>query len=293
MNVYHRRRGLAKSVADALSGFVVVANPDHPLLMRSADVLIGGSSLMTAAFLPTSEERSDPKKLSARLILNRLALPNHTRCVLVIEEADRSLANRFGNDFAAIVPWTRRGDVAKVAKDSVSPAVHRDVPFESVAEAQRDFSNGMRIMRVVARVARRPFTSAYGEPSASFGPTRSERVSAKSGGRPTDPPSKSQFRSGDAVIPVTDFSGQVPDSLAVAKLISDQVSVRYGLDTGIPIRRDGLTGLAIVEDWPTRNHEREKLIHAAAFAGWAFVLDSQRQQLPKLARRVTERASYE
>lgn len=293
MNVYHRRRGLAKSVADALSGYVVVASPDHPLLMRSADVLIGGSSLMTAAFLPTSEERSDPKKLSARLILNRLALPNHTRCVLVIEQADRSLANRFGSDFAAIVPWTRRGDVAKIAKDSVSPAGHRDVPFESAAAAQRDFSNGMRIMRVVARVARRPFTSAYGEPPASRDPSRSERVSAKSGGQPADPPSKSQFLSGDAVVPVTDFSGQVPDSLAVARLISDQVSVRYGLDTGIPIRRDGLVGLAIVEDWPVRSYEREKLIHAAAFAGWAFVLESQRQQIPKLAKRVTERLSYE
>jgi hypothetical protein len=86
-----------------------------------------------------------------------------------------------------------------------------------------------------------------------------------------------------------DYEDQNVDSSAVNGLIADQAVSRYVLDTGVPYRRDALPGLAIVEDWPDRRSDNEKLIHAAAFSGWAFILNSQRDNLANFARRLAER----
>jgi hypothetical protein len=291
MNVYHRRRDLGQILRRTLDDSVVVVSPDHPLLVRAADILIGKSGRMTAVFLPTSEERSSPDKLSARLILNRLALPSHTRCILVAEDADVKLAQRFKGDFSVTLSWEDRNEISKVARAPTAPGGHHDVPEETVARAQMDYSNGMQLMEIVARVSRRPFSSIFGEPARTIYPKEPLRQKSKSDGPPRRPPTRNEITVLDSKIPTVDYEGQGVDTPTVTGLIADQAVSRYVLDTGVPYKRGALPGLVIIEDWPDRRNDNEKLIHATAFSGWAFILNSQRDKLSEFARRIAERSS--
>ena len=65
--------------------FVVSVNPDHPYLFEGPDILAGGDGRLLAIFRPKSTELSNPNRLLSRLVLTKLALPNHTRYILVMD----------------------------------------------------------------------------------------------------------------------------------------------------------------------------------------------------------------
>jgi hypothetical protein len=121
--VYHRRFALAGLLRRELSSdFIVMRGPDHPLLLQDADVLTGGNGILTGLFTPSAAERQRPSLLRSRLILNRLALPLSTHCVLVIEPEDSGIAEIFHDDFDAVVEWRRRREVVQIAE---SPPVDK------------------------------------------------------------------------------------------------------------------------------------------------------------------------
>src|SRR5216684_6152496 len=102
--VAQQRRSLAESVRDALpQDYVVVSNPDHPLVLRPPDLLIGGNGRLIALFIPTSVERGNQRNFRNRIILNRLALPAHTHFVLVLDSAAEWMRDDFGVDFSQTV----------------------------------------------------------------------------------------------------------------------------------------------------------------------------------------------
>jgi hypothetical protein len=91
-------------------------------------------------------------------------------------------------------------------------------------------------------------------------------------------------------VPLQEFFDGYPDRQIMRRLISDQTERLYALDRGIPYRRgDSGPGIAMVEEWPSAGRDPYKLIHAAAFGGWAFVLNSQRHELPRLAERLMQK----
>lgn len=63
---------------------VVATKPDHPFLFSGPDVLIGSRGALLAAFFVKTREISRPKELTARLVASRLALPEQTKCVVVL-----------------------------------------------------------------------------------------------------------------------------------------------------------------------------------------------------------------
>jgi len=98
MNVRDRQAKLATQLRRELgSDFVVVPVPDHPLVMRSVDVLVGGRSGLTAFMMPSAEERRRPMMLEARLTLNQVALPPETQFVYVadLDESSPTVEGRF------------------------------------------------------------------------------------------------------------------------------------------------------------------------------------------------------
>lgn len=69
--------------ASALRSFSHVFGPDHPLLFRGPDLLLGNQQTLTGIFVPNAAEQRNPAHLIARLIATRLAYPNEMRCVLL------------------------------------------------------------------------------------------------------------------------------------------------------------------------------------------------------------------
>lgn len=79
--------------SDLPSSSVVVKRPDHPLLFAGPDILAGSNGQLVAAFVPKARELTSWKLLQSRLIANRLALPVHTKCILVCDDAASLLGN--------------------------------------------------------------------------------------------------------------------------------------------------------------------------------------------------------
>lgn len=83
-----RRQDKLRIIAAALDGDDVVAvQPDLPELFEGPDVLAGRAGRLVAVFTPKVHELSRPDRLVTRLVLSRLALPDHVRCALVLERA--------------------------------------------------------------------------------------------------------------------------------------------------------------------------------------------------------------
>ena len=79
------------------------------------------------------------------------------------------------------------------------------------------------------------------------------------------------------------------DTSAIRDLVHDQTEHVYALDAGVPYPTGEPSGIAVVRDWPIRTRDSEKLILAAAFGGWAFVLEETRDELPRFAKRLKQK----
>src|ERR1700737_820463 len=79
--------------------WVVATLPDYPNLFDGPDILAGHDGQLLAVFVPKKREITHPERLRARLLLTRLALPDHAWCVLVSEDPSNGIARLFGHDF--------------------------------------------------------------------------------------------------------------------------------------------------------------------------------------------------
>jgi hypothetical protein len=264
------------------SAALIVPNPDHPLLIRGPDLIVAAESAIVAIFTPSAMERRSPAWLKSRLIMSRLAFPTRTRCILLIERSDEHLAQSFVNDFAEIVSWSARATLLRLIESRNFIGHHRDLPWDVSAEAQQRFSNAMTVMRLVARLAIKPFTAAFGESVHDFSPRSVQSGERPRARRPVI------IRRADSLegVALADISDGETDTATVANLITQQVDHVYSLDNGVPYPRDTTTGLAVTNDWPMSYRDPEKLIHAAAFSGWAFVLSQRRDEIRRFAQRM-------
>jgi hypothetical protein len=72
---------------------VVAVNPDHPELFEGPDILAGLEGRLLAVFSLKRKEARDVRRLATRVLLTRLALPSHARCVLLLDEEDSTEIN--------------------------------------------------------------------------------------------------------------------------------------------------------------------------------------------------------
>jgi hypothetical protein len=113
-SVYQQRRRLESTLRRELpDDYVIVSGPDHPLLLRAADLLVGGKGSLTAVFVPTAREKTDPDLLRARLTLNRLALARDARPVLIADPEAGDLAGAMEADFTQVVDPRRLAGCGK------------------------------------------------------------------------------------------------------------------------------------------------------------------------------------
>ena len=156
MTVFEQRKHLGAFIQRSFRNYRVVSSPDHPLLLSPADLLVGGDGWITAIFLPHARERRNPRRLADRLLLNRLALPAHTRCLLIL---DPSNDDTFGavpaQDFTATVKLDDEKTLLEIMRLSKEGAPNRAVSGETIRVAHRRFAQAFRISRAMAIVHRR------------------------------------------------------------------------------------------------------------------------------------------
>ncbi len=269
MDLNSRRRELSRLLKNELSDFVVAAVPDHPLLMRGPDFLIGGDGLLTAVFSPSQAEQRDHRLLANRLMLSRLAMPAHTRNILLLADEPQGLsASGFSNDFAAVFEWQDRGEINKIARDSRFKGLQKEIPEEIRRAARRQFSDVMQITSVMRYLdEKRTYEYVDSENNIKGGISFPEKNIAS-----------------------IELGKRKIDSKNVSALINKQVNESYVLDSSVPYPSQNLYyGLAIVQNLPEFRSDPDKLIRAAAFGGWAIISERQRNAAPDLLKKLAAR----
>lgn len=263
LSITQRRQSLAQSLLRQLDAdFTVVSAPDHPLVLRSVDVLVGGRSGLTAVMMKTAEERREPSLFAARLTLNRMALPFHTNFVYMAtdgEEVERSSAN----SFVAQLSFEEKGSLEELTKIAAAPQRFPEIRDAEGAHlrAERRFGHTYRLVRLLQQERLPDQDAELGVVSQSE--PRSRR------------PLRDDFANG---VPGAYF--REPPTLPVLSRLNIEGVARWFDGIGKEAQPTGNSaGAMIARNLPHSPGDPEKAMRAAAFAGWVFVQEGgQRSQ---------------
>lgn len=246
--IHIRRREIANYLrreSDGNSVIVVVA-PDHPLVMRSVDVLVGGPSGLTAIIMSSAEEVRRPHLLQARLTLNKVALPPETRFVYIARSDETDLKS--SESFSAIVNLGYKGAREEILSISANP--HRLSRRPDTGKIQqmseRRFADTYRLSRILQRHKIRE-------------DARPERVRSRS-------PSRDRFSNGVEAA----FFLSEPTPRALFQLTPVGTDRWFRSNGGEPEPTDEPAGVIFAFDYPRTVGDPDKVLRASAFAGWVF-----------------------
>jgi hypothetical protein len=234
---------LAREIVAAFRSANAVASPDHPYLMRGPDVLASDESGIVALFVEHVSEVSDGRLLTARLILSNLALPSHTRFVVV----------------------PRGGQVASWDWDLV---LDTDDPREITQVTRRVERSRAETPREVRGAAlERAHHALTGErwnqrsEGVEIDYTRARRSSAV------------RVEGGHLFADVGNLSGSAA-SARLTQLFALSVPSEFAIDNGAIYPRAGVLPIHTLRASPALTTSRVfdplKILRCAAFAGWAI-----------------------
>lgn len=153
MSVYTLRRQITGELNRALSDrFVIATAPDHPLLMKGPDFLIGGDGGLTTVLIPTAAKRRRPDLAVARFALCRMALPEPAKFILLASDPDRNVVDLLTGSVAAVLSSEKR--VPEPNSPDWSPNQRLEqapVPEKLREKANARFGETYRVARVVRR----------------------------------------------------------------------------------------------------------------------------------------------
>lgn len=259
-NVRDKQIDLSRRLRQQLGGdFVVVPAPDHPFVMRSVDVLVGGRSGLTAFVMPSAEERRRPELLASRVTLNKVALPPETAFVFVEELGDLGLA--MGASFAETLSSKDRSflkDAVAIVEGSAQlPQKRGSEKMRQISQAR--FASTYRVARLVN--AKRLVNDA-------------QRVLSRPGAN----------LSFDTVRSVPSaFAGRPISTRSLIGLTVRGVNRWYDETADQPIPTEATAGIVVAPGYPRPRNDPDKALRAAAFAGWIIALDSSVRSTEEIA----------
>ncbi|MCR5880802.1 hypothetical protein [Phenylobacterium sp. J367] len=240
MSVYTLRRQISGELDRALSDqFVIATAPDHPLLMKGPDFLIGGLGNLTALLIPTAMERRRPDTAVARFALCRMALPEPAKFILLAGHEDQKVADVLTGTVAAVLSSENVGRRAELASLVAEPQrlEQKPVPEGLRQKANARFGEIYRVARVVRRWGNRPAPTAL---RLDWPP-------------PDGQPSRRLKRTAD-----------------VAALTIKGAHDSYEVDAGVPHPTDKAPEAAVLDMLRDYPGDPQKYLRASAFSGWVL-----------------------
>lgn len=259
-NVRDKQIDLSRRLRQQLgSEFVVVPAPDHPFVMRSVDVLVGGRSGLTAFVMASAEERRRPELLASRVTLNKVALPPETGFVFVEDKGDIDLA--IGGRFVETLSLNERSFL----RDAVT------IVERSTQSQQKDGSEKIR------QISQARFASTY---------RVARMVNAKRSGHYAERtlPPRGANLSFDTVRSVPSAFASRPISTRLLIGLTVRGADRWYDETADqPVPTGATAGLVVAPGYPRPRNDPDKALRAAAFAGWIIAPDSSARSAEELA----------
>jgi hypothetical protein len=242
--------------------------------------------------MPKASERKMPSGLAVRFILSRLALPPRTAYVLLSPDHQDDSTNQYGPpNFGAVLPWHRRRELANIVKDKNFAASRRALPVEIIEFVRQRFSDIYQVTYALKRRTLRHLTPEDYRITGRQQPTirrEMERVAIL----PPTPWSIGVLYEFPEVVPgvkSAQFYDQPVTSADIQDLVRHSTLSAFSVDDGVPYPKEDACGLAVVNQLPEYRGDPNKLVRAAAFAGWAFIERSHEGQQEKIARLLSSR----
>jgi hypothetical protein len=296
-----RRDTLLEISASFEDDFTVSLEPDLPELFEGPDVLAGKSGRLIAVFVPKSHELRNPERLLTRLVLSRLALPDHAQCLLAIEEAqDSSRVERIARDFHAVVSVDDRAGLRRLRTKSQE---HRHVPASTRQMVERRTAFLMTLsLAHQPQLAAAPDEVGEDWESVDIRPTTSSSNGTSGAAHVPLPlwpmPLLTQsalLQAGSASVSVYDgvlVAGGVAARRGIHERILPYLTVAaqaaFRVDNGVPYLGHPTAGVFIVQDarWP--RSDPLKPLRASAFAGWALLSNPSKEEFSESVREASE-----
>lgn len=255
-------------------------HPDHPLLLRGPEALIGGEGNLVAVFAPQKTEELNPAHLVSRLISARLALPSETRTILILKVDQTS---RFGDIERHFSLTTSAHDqyLRKFLDDARDYGNTEPMNRKIQVQANQDFDLALRITEYSYRENRIAARSASDRKAI---PRRRESHEIRSG-QVKFTPANNFIIDGESTWSIT--GTRRSDVVRQLKFATSGNLLRtYELDRGIPYPRAQAISLAMAERADEVLPVRGKSIFGSAFAGVAIVPTSDEAILEKAVGRL-------
>lgn len=251
---HNEKKRLSSNLRRRVDGsFTVVDSVDHPLVLRSVDILSGGSAGLTAIMVMSAAEVRQPKLFYARLALNRLALPPHTRFVFVGTD-EKEFVGGSWEGFSATLSLEESSTEREIARIVESPQRLSQIKYSEKLDNlyQRRFGESYRLARILQHRALRK-----GE---SFLDTHSDmhRTSRK--------PLRDLLSENVEAA----FFAAPPNTSAVANLTLKEADRWFDLPSGELWTTEESAGVAFAETFPKARSDPDKVMRCAAFAGWVL-----------------------
>ncbi|QPQ55435.1 hypothetical protein IC614_02155 [Allosphingosinicella flava] len=242
------RKAIVDRLRRSMGGdFVVVGAPDHPLVMRSVDIIVGGRAGLTAIMAMTAQELRSQEHFTARLTLNKMALPPHTNFVFVSIDGER--------------PYSLPTN-AFVTEISIKDQRVWD-DLTSISSRPQGFPDG-KSSEKIHRLASARFGDTY--KLARVLQRGRSKATAAHGNRSTRKPRRDRLSHNIEAA----FFANPPTLQAIANLSVEGADRWYDMDGAEPFPTQAPAGAAFAELFPSSPGDPDKAIRAAAFAGWVL-----------------------
>lgn len=266
------------------------ARPDLPHLLAGPDLLLAAPSSLVALFVAKAFERLTPDRLRARLILARLALPRHARCVIVLQPEDE------------------RGELP--LRDFNAVFRPRDLPtLVQFANEREAVGNTRPTPEAIRHVARMRFSIIYkaarsiaGDEVLTYRPGPRRRDAARH-----DPPDISSdaaverqgLASAKALDPDSDslrwederymYWSSMTGIAALRDDVDDTVNRSFALDFGVPYPKDLGADVILADSLPVGRFDPFQPLRGGAFAGCLIARAAEQPRVAERLERVDRR----
>lgn len=278
MTVLRQRNEVSRALRRSLdTDAVIVSGPDHPLLVEAPDILVAEKGGLVAVYFPKAAEYSNPQRLYTRLVLARLALPPQTRHVLVHDHRKPRTAFSFeARSFAAVLSSRPRHieELSKIARDPAFDGGHSQLPADVLISTRHRFAEALSMTKVIRRLSRSAKQANFGVQSrGTSGPYPIGAVGGRQG-----------------LVHEADISQRAWKSLDIQNLAVRTTRTAFTMDNGVPYPTDGARyGVVVIDEFRDFRGDPDKLVRAAAFAGWVLAPRNQKPMVPELIQRLQSR----
>jgi len=292
VNRYQTLLQIAESFED---DHAVSLSPDLPELFEGPDVLAGRSGRLIAVFVPKANEARSPERLRTRLILSRLALPDHAQCLLALDESfhEASPILDLERDFHAVVHVDDRAGLRRFRS---KPVEHRKIPPATRRMVERRmaflFALGLpqpaRALAAPSDLLEEPVQLSSSEPTLSQFDWTLEPKQAWSGPilheseLPHVRAAHVQVR--DGVLIAGANGHHLPVRERVRPYLTVALRTAFLVDNGVPYLNRPTAGLLILHDTGQSYADPLKPLRASAFAGWALLSNPSREEFAQRVR---------